>query len=81
MRHNIGRQRRVQRNRSISESSTWERNPRRRQFSIGSVSHSSAGIQCDRKRSDSFGNDLNPKCVQNIPKSKCNILENNLSFI
>lgn len=56
MRHNIGRQKRFQRNRSVSESSSWERNPRRRQFSVGSVPMS---VQNDnRKRADSMSNDF-----------------------
>ncbi|XP_065207495.1 la-related protein 1 isoform X2 [Planococcus citri] len=56
MRHNIGRQKRFQRNRSVSESSSWERNPRRRQFSVGSVPTS---VQSDnRKRADSMSIEL-----------------------
>lgn len=67
MRHNIGRQKRFQRNRSVSESSSWERNPRRRQFSIGSVPPS---LHMERKRADSIGNDLNPITATNNLKSE-----------
>lgn len=62
MRHNIGRQKRFQRNRSVSESSSWERNPRRRQFSVGSVPIS---VQNERKRADSISNDLNATSLPN----------------
>lgn len=66
MRHNLGRQKRLQRNRSVSESASWERNPRRRHYSIGSVSNSTTVNE--RKRADSFGSDLKTVCMQNEPR-------------
>lgn len=68
----MGRQKKMQRNRSVSESSSWERNPRRRQYSIGSVGGTSYGVTVsERRRADSIGSDLNPICAQNGPLSEC----------